>query len=118
MTAPGLVQAYDKYHSRGVRFVSLTEGDAGRVRQFVEQYGIGWPCGFGVPLADLARFGVYDPSRRSRESDPATEIYPTVFLIGPDGRVLWHDGQGRPRHRVDNDTWVWELDEAIEQHLR
>jgi peroxiredoxin len=117
-TAPGLVQAYDKYHARGVEFVSVTDIPRRKVEEFVATFDIPWACGYGASMEQLARFGAYNAALRSAKAKSATEIQPTTFLIDSDGRVLWHDDQARPRHRLTAGEWAAELDGAIEQHLR
>jgi hypothetical protein len=88
------------------------------VEEFVDEFGVPWACGYGASLEELARFGAYNPQRRSSPQNPAYEVTPTVFLLAPDGRVLWHDDQSRPRHQLTADEWVKQLDEAIERHLQ
>lgn len=95
----------------------MTDVSRSRNEQFVEEFGIGWPCGYAAPLETLARFGVYDPARRSKPDAPAFEVTPAVYLIGEDGRVLWHDGHGRFNHK-DAAEWAAELDKAIQENLQ
>lgn len=96
----------------------MTDIPRRKVEEFVDEFDIRWPCGYGASIEDLAQFGAYNPERRSAKVNPATEIQPTTFIIGPYGRVLWHDKQARPRHQLTHEAWVAELDEAIDQHLR
>jgi peroxiredoxin len=116
--APGLVQAQRKYRDRGVAFVGLTADPLGVATSFVEQNAIGWPCGYGAALEDIARWGVYNPSRFSGTYDPGYEVSPTLFLIGPDGRILWCDGQARPRHSAGEAELLRGLGDAIEAALK
>ena len=51
-------------------FVSLTSDSRAQAESFVERYSIPWPCGYGAAL-----------------------VTPTLYLISPDGRVLWDDGR-------------------------
>ena len=44
------------------------------------------------------------------------EIAPVVYLVGPNGKVLWTDRQGRHK-RVLPAEWEAELDAAIETAL-
>jgi hypothetical protein len=95
----------------------LTDCDRGVAEAFVEQFGVPWPCGYGAPLEALARFGAYSTRRMSSTYSPNQEVSPTLYLIGPDGRVVWHDDQARPRHRVTPEAVVRQAEAAIEAEL-
>lgn len=101
-----------------MEFVSVTDLPRKTVAAFVDEFDIPWPCGYGASMEELARFGAYNPQRRSAKANPATEIQPTTFILDRDGRVLWHDNQDRPRHRLTTEEWLKKLDAAIERHLR
>lgn len=120
-TAPALVAAHRKFGPRGVEFVSVTDMPRPRVEEFVTGFGVHWPCGYGATLAALAQFGAFEAKPRRRPADAPPEsssaVSPTVFLIAPDGRVVWNDGQNRLRHQDPNE-WSADLEAAIEQHLR
>jgi hypothetical protein len=65
--------------ARGVVFLGLTDEDASTLTKseaFVDEVGMTWPNGYGAAetIASLRVSGL-----------------PTVFVIGSDGRVLWHD---------------------------
>ena len=64
-----------------MKFIGLTpdSDDVEDVREFVDEIGIGWPVGY---LAD--------------ESLDALHVsgYPTLIVVGPDGRIVWNDEQG------------------------
>ncbi len=117
LTAPGVVRAYQKFKDRGVAFVSLTNVDREGVEDFVEQYDIPWPCGYGSPLEAIARFGAYSRDRMTENYNPGYEVSPTFYIFSADHRVLWHDGQARPRHLKDSETLIRELDAEIEHQL-
>ena len=116
-TAPGVLAAYHKYKDRGVAFVSLAGHDRDDVQAFADRFDIPWPCGYGATLESLARFGAYSADRMSAAYNPGYEVTPTIFILGPDGRVRWHDDQARPRHLTDVDTMTRNLDSAIEREL-
>jgi thiol-disulfide isomerase/thioredoxin len=92
--APGLVQTYQQYESRGVAFVGLTTEPVGRrdqVQQFLDDLDIRWPVGLGA-AETCSAFGVRG--------------FPTLFVIARDGRVLWCDDM------------PGSLDSAIEEALK
>jgi hypothetical protein len=117
MTAPGLVQVFHRYKSRGVAFVSLTDVPREGVAFFAQQFAVPWPCGYGASHGSIARFGAYSSTRWSPAYHPGHEVSPTLYLLGPDGRVLWNDGQARPRHLTRPQALVRELELAIERAL-
>lgn len=116
-TAPGLVRLQKKFAKEGVSFVSLTNVDRGQVEMFASQAKISWPCGYGASLKSLSGFGAYDPDRFLAGSVAGYEVTPTLYVIAADGRVLWHDGQARPRHEKQTDTILQELEAEIERLL-
>ncbi len=88
------MQTYAKYRNQNVKFVSLTwETDLQReaVVEFVERFGITWPVGLAANET-LAALDV--------------EGYPTLIVIGRDGRIIWKD------HFAENG-----LEQAIEHAL-
>ncbi len=81
--APELVQAYQKYKDDGVVFIGLTQ-DAGplgwtETQKAVQQLGLAWPNGYAAD-STLTALGVVG--------------FPTLFVVGPDGRVTWNDDLG------------------------
>lgn len=117
MTAPGLVEAQRKYAGRGVAFISLTNERRGTAERFVNDVSVPWPCGYGASLQFLAGLGTYSTKRMSVSYLPSYAINPTVYLIGPDGRVLWNDAQARPLHTKEPMAQVRDIDAAIERAL-
>lgn len=93
MTAEGLVKTHRKFGARGVEFIGLTPEDESEVQivqAFVDDFGIRWPIGYGAQ-STIDALGVF--------------AFPTIIVIGADGKVIWNDEQ-----RGD-------LDSAIEQAL-
>lgn len=75
--APEVVKFYERYHPRGVVFISLTdEGPEvmDEIREFVRRNRIAWPTGYGA-VATFQRYGV--------------QGLPSLWVIGRDGRVAW-----------------------------
>ncbi len=107
MSAPELVKLHQKYAARGVAFVSLTNGPRGSAEALVAEFSLPWPNGYGAPRAALPALGV-----TSGMLMPGYEIAPTVYLVGPDGRVKWADSQGRYQH-TQPAAWGRQLDDAI-----
>jgi hypothetical protein len=100
-----------------VAFVSLTVGARQQAEMFVNSFLLPWPCGYGATLLFMGRIGAYNRPGRSRNHTPGYVVIPTLYLIGPDGRVLWNDGQARPQHTKEGEVLVRELDDAIERAL-
>jgi hypothetical protein len=74
--------------------VSLTHASRQQVESFVGQFAVPWPCGYG-----------------------ASEYTPTLYVIGPDGHILWSDEEARPRHRQAGAALVQELEAELERNL-
>lgn len=55
--------------------------------------------------------------RMSQAYNPGSEVSPTFDLLGPGGRVEWHDGQTRPRHLKAPAAVVADVEAAIGRRL-
>lgn len=111
MSAPELVRVFHKYGARGVSFVSLTSMPRDMVEAFVKEFALPWPNGYGAHPATVAALGVTSGMMMAEY-----QIAPTVYLVGPDGRVRWCDSQGRVRHTAPQE-WGKQLDDAIDAAL-
>lgn len=109
--APGLLRTYERYEDRGVRFVSLTPDPGPEAEQFVQEFGLPWPCVYSAPAETLAALGALN-----RFGDHC-EVAPTLYVVGRDGRVAWSDQGARYRHE-DPATAVRQLQRAIDEALR
>lgn len=116
-TAPGLVRLHKKFANQQVTFVSLTNVDRQQVEAFADHAQIPWSCGYGASLQSLSQFGAYSTERIIGDFNPGYEVMPTIYLIGADGRVLWHDNQSRPRHLMSTEAMLQDLERQIEQLL-
>ena len=91
--APILVQNYEQYNGQGVVFIGLTP-DGGEekasTQDFLNRFGIEWPTAYGAQET-IDAYGVSN--------------YPTVFVVGADGKVAW------------NDEMDGELQQAIKESL-
>jgi hypothetical protein len=94
-----------------VAFVSLAAESREQVELFREHRALPWPCGFAVPRRVFAALGVV-PTPSEDTAD--FQAIPTLFVIGSDGTVLWHDGCSRYTHRPDT---LDELGRQIERAL-
>lgn len=112
VTAPGLVRVHERFKSRGVELVSLTDLPEPMVEKFVEQFGVTWPAGYGASTDTVDAFGV----RRPEQTAPGLDIAPVLYLIGSDGRILWCDETARYRHR-DTRALLGDLEAEIEKAL-
>jgi thiol-disulfide isomerase/thioredoxin len=75
---PEMVAAYDKYKDRGVHFLGLTmeRGDKlEETQQVVTNSQLAYPNAYGAGET-IKALGV--------------EAIPSVFVIGKDGRIMWH----------------------------
>jgi thiol-disulfide isomerase/thioredoxin len=111
-TAPSLVATHRKFENRGVKFVSLTSMPRESAEGFTKEFGIPWPSGYLATAPTLARYGVVNPGMNVGGYD----VRPTLYLVGPDGRVRWCDQNARARHR-DASEIQRDLEAAIERAL-
>ena len=75
---PGLVKIHEKYQDRDVKFVSITDETEDALEQintFATKLKVTWPIGYGA-----------------RTTSKRLEVpgYPTTFVIGRDGNVVWN----------------------------
>ncbi len=76
--APHLVEAYDTYHKRGVIFIGLTrdsEDSMSKMKQFLSETHITWPCGYGA-----------DDTLGALQ----VNMIPQVWVVGSDGKIVWN----------------------------
>jgi thiol-disulfide isomerase/thioredoxin len=109
--APGLVGLFQKYSARGVAFVSLTNMSREATTQFAEQFGLTWPNGYGATAETIAALGA-----GSGLGMPGYGVAPTLYLVGPDGKILWSDEQAR-FHHTDSAKWRQDVERAIDTAL-
>ncbi len=112
--APGLVQVFQKYRQRQVLFVSLTNMPRDSAESFVRQHSIPWPSGYAASLRTIAAFGALNKSRPVR----GYEVIPTLYLVGPDGRVRWSDGNVRLRHDNLKSVLLKQIFEELDTRIR
>lgn len=109
--APGLVGVFHKFSGRGVAFVSLTNLWRDTTAQFVEEFGLTWPNGYGATSETIVALGA-----GSGMLMPGYGVAPTLYLVGPDGKVVWSDEQARFRH-AESAKWRQDVERAIETAL-
>ena len=77
-SVPHVRELYDKFSSRGLQVISITDEDREIAKPFVEKNKMSYVIGLGGKETRRA-YGV--------------KAIPMAFLIGRDGRILW---QGKP----------------------
>lgn len=83
--APDLVRMQRHFDSDDVVFISLTPDDELVARRFADRQRIGWLTGWGAQET-LGRY--------------LGDRFPTLLVIGRDGRVAWNDGTARLQHKA------------------
>ena len=107
--APQLVELHTKYADRGVAFVSLTNLENYMMDRYIRKGGgIRWPCGYGATPQMLADLG----AGSGMPGPYYYEAAPTLYVVGADGKVRWHDSRGRQTDIKGRD-WATMVDEAI-----
>jgi hypothetical protein len=71
-----------------------------------------WATAYGVPKSDYESLGVRRPDMPGAEPT----IAPTLYLVDPDGKVLWSDEAGRFQHK-DTEANLAELSKEMDKDL-
>lgn len=111
-TAPALRDLHKKYAGQGVAFMGLTNMQQAPTEGYVRKHSIPWANGYGLNSSMIGAL----QARSGMPGPPDYELAPTLYIVGPDRRIRWVDGQGRFRH-VEPTTWARQVDEAIEATL-
>jgi thiol-disulfide isomerase/thioredoxin len=82
LAAPALIEANAKYRDQGVVFIGLTTANQEEARQYVDTWHFPWANGYNATAT----------------VDALQAHAPTLFVVGPDGRILWNDDRARWRH--------------------
>lgn len=90
--APFLVDVYAQYKDRGVQFVSLTASPREVAEEFVQTLHIPWPCMYAAPQDTLLGLGAL------ARGEEYSAVFPTLYVVGADGKVTWCDDQARYHH--------------------
>lgn len=85
-TIPHLVDTHDKYKSRGVVIIGLSDETDSKVKPFIKEMKMNYIVGSGAESTQKA-YGV-------------TAI-PAAFVIGPDGKILWKGHAAMVREAID-----------------
>jgi hypothetical protein len=108
MEGPSLAGTYHKYKGR-VSFVSITGDSKETAEEFIKRFAMPWPCLFGAPEEMLRALGAY-----CREGE-GWRGSPVLYLIGPDGTIIWNDRFARYCHQDSIRELEQALDEALEK---
>jgi peroxiredoxin len=100
--------SHRKYEPRGVAVVSITPDARENAEDFVRAFGVERPCIYAAPRETFEALGAFNPSDGN--------VMPTLYVVGRDGTVAWHDHAARYRHeevRVAVEELQRTLDEAL-----
>jgi thiol-disulfide isomerase/thioredoxin len=111
--APALVRIYEEYKAQGVSFVSVTTDQEAMVKSFVQRFGIPWSHGFGAAAESIGGLGAFNRDMVT----PGYEVKPTLYLVKPDGQVVWCDEHSRMNHGEDIRLWAERLEDEIKEHI-
>jgi hypothetical protein len=88
--------------------VSVTPDGREKAEDFVETFGVEWPCFYNTPHESLEALGAIAPD--------SGWVAPTVYVLGRDGSVVWNDRAARFTHQNPDDS-IRELRRAIDKAL-
>jgi thiol-disulfide isomerase/thioredoxin len=98
--APELAAVCRAYEHKGVAMLGLTGDDRPTAEDFCARHGFS-----GLVACDAEKY----------LTSWLSDKYPTLLVIGRDGRVVWNDGSARFGHRTEE--LAKELSQAIERAL-
>jgi peroxiredoxin len=106
------------FQERGVKTIAISSDDESRARQMAEKIGADQlRIGFGLPLSEARRWGLYISSSRGKTSigieEPALFSEPGVFLVRPDLSIYYLSIQSMPFVRPNFGEMVQALDFII-----
>lgn len=111
---PRLAKLHDKYHAKGVQFVSVTDMPKSWAVTHGGKNGIAWPSGYGLSHVTLGELGAV--SSGVMAASRGYSIAPTIYVIGRDGKVRGGDDQGRQK-KPDGAEVAEKLDALIAKTL-
>lgn len=94
-TAPDLMATHEHFRPKGVEFVGISSDQENPAKSYLDRTKMPWPNGHTAELEMLAALGSYQSSRNF----PGADGVPTLYLVGPDGKVRWTDARARFRHQ-------------------
>jgi thiol-disulfide isomerase/thioredoxin len=97
--ARSLTDVEEKYRRRGVVFITLTAQGIETAYKIANVCKTSGPIGYDAAATIEALVGVS----------------PTVFVVGADGRIAWHDDRSRYKHDIDD--LPAHLEQALETAL-
>jgi len=106
------------FQERGVKTIAISSDDESRARQMAEKIGADQlRIGFGLPLSEARRWGLYISSTRGKTSigieEPALFSEPGLFLVRPDLSIYYLSIQSMPFVRPNFGEMVQALDFVI-----
>jgi thiol-disulfide isomerase/thioredoxin len=99
LAAPAMIKANAKYRDQGVVFIGLTTAREEEARLYVDCWQLPWANGYDATTT----------------IDALKAHAPTVFVVAPDGHILWNDDRARWHH--DHVNLGQRLEIAIEDAL-
>ncbi len=94
--APALAELKRKYADRGVQFLSVTDMPKAIAERYNQVGGIDWPSGYGLAVELIDELGAVN--KGMAEMTRGYNIGPTIYVVGPDRKVVGSDESGRWRH--------------------
>jgi thiol-disulfide isomerase/thioredoxin len=88
--AAKLAEMEKKYEGKGVIFIGLTsdrKDSLPEIEAFIEKAGMKFPNGYGA---------------LKTVQQTRCEALPAMWVVGPDGRVLWNGDRGREKETADS----------------
>lgn len=91
----------DDYREAGVAVYAISGDPEERARAQVKERGWRFPVGYGLPVEDMRRLGLYVSEPRSPQETDRPFPEPGLFVVNPDGRQQIVDVSNAPFARPD-----------------
>lgn len=109
---------HEEFASRGVGLLALSCDTRERAEDARKEWGLdNLPVGYGLPLAEARRWGLYISTGRGPTSagieEPALFSEPGLFLVRPDGTLYASIVQTMPFVRLHFNELIGALDSSI-----
>ena len=109
---------HEEFAKRGVGLLALSCDPRDRAADAKKEWGLGnLPIGYGLPLTEARRWGLYISTSRGTTSvgigEPALFCEPGLFLVKPDGTLYASIVQTMPFVRLHFSELIGALDSSI-----
>jgi len=97
----GLDEIKEQYAAHGAEIVVLSGDPKEKAEAAKEEWGLSFPLGYDLSVADMQRLGLYISNPRSPQETDRPFPEPALFLVNPEGAIQVIDISNAPFARPD-----------------